>query len=577
MATQRRYDLIAAVLIIAAVCMRLSLLQRGWPDLSSDEGTMGLMARHILYRGEHPIYFYGQAYMGALEAYMGAALFPVVGATAIGLRLGLVGLYALFLTCMYVLATMLYGRKVALVSLLLLSIGTKEILLRQLSAVGGAIETLTFGAALMLLGTWLGTSPPREGYRRSFALAGWGLAAGLGIWSHLLVLPFVAASGLLLILACRKELRTRALLYLVIGLTVGLSPVVAYDAAHSSGQSEATLLYNTFRGSSPGNPAQHTTLGEQIAGTMLVSLPLATGASAFCGLSPEASWPITGSSTSHTRLCTAAHGAWSAALLGIWGLSTLLGARRLAPLWSRRRALSEIERRRAMRELARLLLLAAVGLTLFLYALSPAPAIQPRATARYLVALAIATPALLVLLLGAFRPPRSLASQAARVSGLALAGFVLAVLSIGTLTLIGPETAYTRWRTWEDTALIAGLKRMGAMHIYSDYWTCDRLAFESDERITCAVLDDHLLPGQDRYLPYRSIVRADRMASYVFPITSPQARVFSRRVGVSRRLYSRFELNGYVVWGVSWNYSFAHSDDSAKRLAAPPASTVLRP
>ena len=33
------------------------------------------MALHIAYRGEHPFLFYGQNYMGALEAYIGALLF----------------------------------------------------------------------------------------------------------------------------------------------------------------------------------------------------------------------------------------------------------------------------------------------------------------------------------------------------------------------------------------------------------------------------------------------------------------------------------------------------------------------
>src|SRR5579872_2406984 len=95
------FDIAAGILIAAAVCLRLSLVHLGWPDLNSDEGTMGLMARHIIHNGEHPIYFYGQAYMGALEAYLGAALFPLFGATSTGLRLGLVALFALFLVSMY--------------------------------------------------------------------------------------------------------------------------------------------------------------------------------------------------------------------------------------------------------------------------------------------------------------------------------------------------------------------------------------------------------------------------------------------------------------------------------------------
>ena len=63
------YELYALLLIGFAIGLRILLLSLGWPTTNSDEGTMGLMARHIAYSGEHPIYFYGYNYMGALEAY----------------------------------------------------------------------------------------------------------------------------------------------------------------------------------------------------------------------------------------------------------------------------------------------------------------------------------------------------------------------------------------------------------------------------------------------------------------------------------------------------------------------------
>ncbi len=47
---------------------RLAIALLGYPADDSDEATMGLMALHINTRGEHPIFFYGQNYMGALEA-----------------------------------------------------------------------------------------------------------------------------------------------------------------------------------------------------------------------------------------------------------------------------------------------------------------------------------------------------------------------------------------------------------------------------------------------------------------------------------------------------------------------------
>src|SRR5262245_56727648 len=68
--TSRRLDLVA--LIVGGVALRLTLAALGWPATDSDEATFGLMALHISERGAHPIFFYGQTYMGALEAYLAA-------------------------------------------------------------------------------------------------------------------------------------------------------------------------------------------------------------------------------------------------------------------------------------------------------------------------------------------------------------------------------------------------------------------------------------------------------------------------------------------------------------------------
>src|SRR5437868_7370075 len=70
-----RHGLCAFFIILFAIVLRIILIVQGWPATDSDEGTLGLMARHIAYRGEYPIFFYGQGYMGSFEAYLGAILF----------------------------------------------------------------------------------------------------------------------------------------------------------------------------------------------------------------------------------------------------------------------------------------------------------------------------------------------------------------------------------------------------------------------------------------------------------------------------------------------------------------------
>src|ERR1700730_15791830 len=148
-------------LIALAAVIRFALIARGWPLLDSDEGTMGIMAMHILNRGELPLFFYGQGYMGATEAYLAAIMFHFFGVSAFSLRIGLILIFTVFLSAMYLLTSLLYSKKWALVTLALLALGSNPILLRELVAVGGDPETLMCGALIMLLTSWLAlTSRP---------------------------------------------------------------------------------------------------------------------------------------------------------------------------------------------------------------------------------------------------------------------------------------------------------------------------------------------------------------------------------------------------------------------------------
>ncbi|MBX5450940.1 MAG: hypothetical protein IRZ24_12795 [Thermogemmatispora sp.] len=61
------------------------------------------------------------------------------------------------------------------------------------------------------------------------------------------------------------------------------------------------------------------------------------------------------------------------------------------------------------------------------------------------------------------------------------------------------------------------LEELGITHFYSDYWTCYKVAFLSQERLTCGVVNQQLQPGYIRYWPYYWATHADRHAAYVLP------------------------------------------------------------
>jgi hypothetical protein len=72
-------------------CLLLTLIVRIWLTIhthgviAGDEANVGIQAEHIL-RGERPVYYYSQPYMGNLEAYFIAFIFLFTGPTVWAFR-----------------------------------------------------------------------------------------------------------------------------------------------------------------------------------------------------------------------------------------------------------------------------------------------------------------------------------------------------------------------------------------------------------------------------------------------------------------------------------------------------------
>src|SRR5215831_9027304 len=139
------YGLAATAIITSSVLFRTILVVFHFPEVNSDEGKMGIAGMHIAFQGQHPIYHYGQNYLGVLEAYIAAPIFRLFGVSDITLRIGMLMLFALFMITMYWLTSLLYSKRLALVTLLLLSFATTDMLIQQLRAIGGAMELIFFG------------------------------------------------------------------------------------------------------------------------------------------------------------------------------------------------------------------------------------------------------------------------------------------------------------------------------------------------------------------------------------------------------------------------------------------------
>ena len=138
-----------AVLFLGLAWKIILLALDAFP-FNADEAIVGLMARHIL-MGERPIFFYGQSYMGSLDAFLVALAFRLFGVSIQGIRFVQIVLYMGILSTTILIATRLHQDYVAaLLSGLLLAIPTVNFTLYSTVSLGGYGEALLIGNLLEL-------------------------------------------------------------------------------------------------------------------------------------------------------------------------------------------------------------------------------------------------------------------------------------------------------------------------------------------------------------------------------------------------------------------------------------------
>ncbi len=77
---------IAALLVVA----RGVLFMQPGARFDADQAVVGLMAKHISEGRAFPIYFYGQSYLLAVEAYLAAPVMWLLGPTEVALKIRVV-------------------------------------------------------------------------------------------------------------------------------------------------------------------------------------------------------------------------------------------------------------------------------------------------------------------------------------------------------------------------------------------------------------------------------------------------------------------------------------------------------
>jgi 4-amino-4-deoxy-L-arabinose transferase-like glycosyltransferase len=504
-----------ALILMAAVALRLAILACGAVPFNSDEAVVALMARHTL-EGRWPVFFYGQSYMGSLDATLIAAAFAVLGQTVLVIRLVQSAVYLATVATTYALGMRLFrDRWVAGAASMLLAVPTVLVSTYTTATLGGYGEILLLGNLTL----WLvhAVTTDRQG-----SLSNWlglGLVCGLGLWTSALSIVYTLPAGVMVIVHFLRVRRNRssdlpwaAWAWAAAGFLAGSSPWLWHNFAHSW----SALRFMITGQESSGIGVQQLPLSSRLAGMALLGLPALLGMrfpwSAGYTLLPLAIVPLT---TSLAALTTA-----------------------LQVSWHRRRA-------------EHLLLIGVPGTFAGLYLLSR---FGTDPTGRYFLPLAVPlvlwTAAALNLL--RTRHPRLAALLLACLVMYQLLGNIIATIQNppGLTTQFDPSN---RFDNADDHELISFLRSVGITRGYSNYFVAFRIAFLSDESVILSSQlpykpDMSYNPADDRYPPYTAEVERAREVVYVTSIHPALDALLAERLAAAGLQFLERQIGPYHIF-----------------------------
>lgn len=508
--THQRFDLIfVAVCVVVAIVVRLDFMRAVQFTIDGDEAIVGLMGKHILEGRGVPVFYYGQHYMGSLEAILASGSFSLFGSTPFALQLVPLLWSIALVPLMYVSGRSLMSRRTGLVAALFMAVPPPALIVWSTKARGGFIEIVLLATlALYLTVVWLRDCSDKLRYPAAV-----GFVLGLGWWVNNQIAYAIAAIGFFATLhfvvtpildlitgrpvpgALRRVLRVA--IFGVGAFVLGSSPYWIYNLrlGFPSAGMFGLSKYEVFR--------------EHLDGLRYVALPMLVGAKRFW----QKEWAFWG----------AREFAWCLYVIPIFGL-VLLRWKQWARLLTGR-----VDRR----EPVELFMIFGAACCLIFALSSYGWLVQ---APRYLLPLYPA----LFLLLGV------VAQYLARLS-LNLSNFFVAsilIFNVGASyyperAVAGEPVVFAGQRVARNhTPLIAALESHGITRIRTNYWIGYRLAFETGEKVTFSMLaepDQVRIPEYDRpgedtgALP---LVLVDSEASIVRPALRKLGYTFSEeRVG----------------------------------------------
>ncbi len=225
--------LIGAIILMGVVFRVIKALQIYFiPD--SDYTLVALMVKHMAAGCDHPVFFYGQMYMGSLEPALTALLCKLLGLdiSLFNVFLGTALIGSLSFPLIYLWAREAGGRYAGLVALLVSLVGSESFLHFAVAPCGGYMVMLVSGLIALYLSCRIVIHLKAGLKVTALAYVALGLAGGVGWWSGQLVIVFLLPALLILLLGISWTLMRNGLLLALPAFFIGSAPWWIWNATH---------------------------------------------------------------------------------------------------------------------------------------------------------------------------------------------------------------------------------------------------------------------------------------------------------------------------------------------------------
>ncbi len=238
--------------LLIAASLKLLLMAFDCIPFNSDEAIVALMARHIVLEGERPVFFYGQAYMGSLDAMLVA-----IGFSVFGMKVWVVRVVQILLYLGVIITTVQIAQRVFVPSksgksftAALLAIPTVNVTLYTTASLGGYGEALLIGNLILLSGIKIiQLIQDNRASSCTPLVTLLGMLIGLGLWTNGLTLVYTipTSCGVLWMAYIRRgQLKTQSILLnagmFLLNFVIGSLPWWIYVGQNGLRQLLAELL-----------------------------------------------------------------------------------------------------------------------------------------------------------------------------------------------------------------------------------------------------------------------------------------------------------------------------------------------